>query len=90
MSRRQLLLLELNEVNFDYVMQYCSRGELKTFASLEAKHGLSKTVSESKYEELEPWIQWVTAHTGLTLSEHGVFRLGDIVDHDIPQIWERL
>src|SRR5262249_24401137 len=36
------------------------------------------------------WIQWVTAHTGLTFAQHGVFRLGDIVGHDLPQIWERL
>jgi hypothetical protein len=39
---------------------------------------------------LEPWIQWVTAHTGLTFEQHKVFRLGDIVGHDIEQVWERL
>lgn len=39
---------------------------------------------------LEPWIQWVTAHTGLTFEQHNVFRLGDIADKDIPQIWEYL
>ena len=42
------------------------------------------------YEHLEPWIQWVTAHTGLDFAEHGVFRLGDIVARDLPQIWEQL
>jgi hypothetical protein len=26
----------------------------------------------------------------MTLAEHGVYRLGDIVDHEIPQIWEKL
>jgi hypothetical protein len=49
-----------------------------------------ETSSESEYQLLEPWIQWVTAHTGKTFAEHGVFRLGDIVSHDLDQIWERL
>ena len=33
---------------------------------------------------------WVTAHTGLSYAEHRVFRLGDIADRDLPQIWEQL
>src|SRR5882672_516521 len=85
-----LLLIELNEVNFDFVRRYVAQGELPTFAALLSKHGLVETSSETAYEHLEPWIQWVTAHTGQTFSEHGVFRLGDIVDRDIDQIWERL
>jgi hypothetical protein len=87
---QQLLLLELNEVNFDYVQSYCAKGNLPNLARLLDSHGISRTLSERKYSDLEPWIQWVTAHTGRTLSEHGVFRLGDIVNHDIPQIWEQL
>ena len=26
----------------------------------------------------------------MSLAEHGVFRLGDIVKHDLPQVWECL
>lgn len=84
------LLVELNEVNFDAVRYYAGRGELPVLASLIDRHGLNTTTSETEYEKLEPWIQWVTAHTGLTLAEHNIFRLGDIVEHDLPQIWERL
>lgn len=89
-SSRELVLIELNEVNFDFVRRYIARGELPTFKRLIASHGLAETTSESEYEHLEPWIQWVTAHTGKTFAEHGVFRLGDIVDHDFDQIWEVL
>jgi hypothetical protein len=83
-------MLELNEVNFDQVRAYADQGKLPAFKAFIDKHGLYETTSEQLYDELEPWIQWVTAHTGLTLAEHGVFRLGDIVNTDIPQIWERL
>jgi hypothetical protein len=89
-ARSSLLFLELNEINFDYVQAYIEAGKLPNMASFLSAASLASTVSEHAHEDLEPWIQWVTAHTGLTLAEHGVFRLGDIVDHDHEQIWERL
>jgi hypothetical protein len=85
-----LLFFELNEVNFDFLRAYVRQGKLPTFGRLLAQHGFALTESEKNYEDLEPWIQWVTAHTGKPLAEHGVFRLGDIVNHDIPQVWESL
>ncbi|MGH8175538.1 MAG: hypothetical protein ACREV5_04675 [Steroidobacter sp.] len=87
---KQLLLLELNEVNFESVAYYGSRGKLPELQQLIERHGWHTTTSEQRYEYIEPWIQWVTAHTGLTLAEHGVLRLGDIVTKDLPQIWEML
>ena len=87
---QKLLLIELNEVNFDFVGRYVAQGELPALAGLLSKHGLIETSSETEYAHLEPWIQWVTAHTGKTFAEHGVFRLGDIVEHDLDQIWEQL
>src|ERR1044072_5089777 len=87
---KKLLLVELNEVNFCVVRRYISQGELPTLSGLLSAHGLIETSSEAEYEHLEPWIQWVTAHTGKSYAEHGVFRLGDIVGHEIDQIWEQL
>jgi hypothetical protein len=87
---QQLLFLELNEINFDYVDAYVDGGRLPNLGRLVRANGVARTVSEQRYEDLEPWIQWVTAHTGLPLAEHGVFRLGDIVNKDLPQIWEQL
>jgi hypothetical protein len=89
-SKKMLLFLELNEVNFEYVEAYTERGHLPNFKAFLGQHGYAETTSEENYEELEPWIQWVTAHTGLTLAEHGIFRLGDITGSDIEQIWEKL
>ncbi len=85
-----LLLLELSEVNFDHLRFYVSQGRMPHFARLIRQHGVYETVSEREYDELEPWIQWVSAHTGLPLADHGVFRLGDIENHELVQIWEVL
>jgi hypothetical protein len=90
MVPQQILMLELNEVNFESLQRYAAKGFLPHFSAFFEKHGFVQTTSERDYEELEPWIQWVTAHTGLPLAEHGVFRLGDIVNSDFEQIWERL
>jgi hypothetical protein len=89
-SPQSTLFIELNEVNFNYVERYVRNGKLPVIGSFIERHGVQQTSSQTNYEELEPWIQWVTAHTGLTLEEHGVFRLGDIVGRDIDQIWEQL
>jgi hypothetical protein len=86
----QLLFLELNEVNFEYLEHYFSIGHLPNLKAFFEAHGYQKTSSEETYTLVEPWIQWVTAHTGLTFGEHGVLRLGDMVEHDHEQIWERL
>jgi hypothetical protein len=85
-----MILLALNELNLDYIKGYISQGKLTNFGKL-LKHGVINTTSESKYELLEPWIQWTTVQTGKTYEEHQVFRLGDMVDRkDLYQIFEDL
>ena len=85
-----MILLALNELNLDYVKGYVNQGKLANFGKL-LEHDIVKTTSESKYELLEPWIQWVTVQTGKNYEEHGVFRLGDMVDRpDLHQIFEDL
>jgi len=85
-----LIFLEMNEVNFDYVHRYIQKGELPNFRAVFENHGYSRTSSNASYDELEPWIQWVSARTGKVYAEHNIFRLGDIVDSDIEQHWEFL
>ena len=85
-----MILLALNELNLDYIKGYVSQGKLANFGEL-LKCGVVNTTSESKYELLEPWIQWATVQTGKTYDQHQVFRLGDMVDRpDLHQIFEDL
>jgi len=85
-----LLLLELNELNFEFVEHYARQGSLPTFARLLEAHGYARTASESVYEHVEPWIQWFSVHTGKSYVEHRVFRLGDGPAAGVAQIWELL
>jgi len=84
---KRLVLVELNEVNLDFAQAYAERNNLVHLKRILAE-GVRRTSSETCYEELEPWIQWVSAHTGKTAAEHGIFRLGDIVGSGIPQFFE--
>lgn len=86
----KLLFLQLNELNFEVVQKYIDAGHpLPNFQSL-ISMGLVTTESENSYELLEPWIQWPSVHTGMSFSEHRVFRLGDIVDSTAAQIFEEV
>jgi hypothetical protein len=85
-----LIVLELNELNFEFAEHYARRGQLPAFARLFARHGYARTASESVYEQIEPWIQWFTVHTGKSYREHRVFRLGDGPQAGVRQIWEEL
>jgi hypothetical protein len=91
MVDRRLILIELNEINFDIVERYVTAypSRFPAFRKLLAGPSV-QTTSESKYELLEPWIQWVSVHTGLSYEQHGIFRLGDMADKDIPQLFEVL
>ena len=85
-----LILFELNEVNFDIVRKYIRQGyALPAFQEMLNK-GVKETKAESKYELLEPWIQWPSVHTGKTYEAHKVFRLGDMVNSSHEQIFEKL
>lgn len=87
---KNLTLLELNEINFDYVQWYIENGySLPGFEWLMQQNPL-ETFAEDNYEELEPWIQWPSVHTGNTFEEHQVFRLGDIVNTNHRQIFEEI
>ena len=87
---QDLIVLELNEVTMPYVERYVQRGYLPNFRVLLNRYGYSVTESETNYSSLEPWIQWVSAHTGLPFSAHKIFRLGDIVGSPIRQVFEVL
>ena len=88
---KRLILVELNEVNFDVAESYIQHHPHRFPALKRLIAGASiRSTSEHRYEELEPWIQWASAHSGLSYAEHKIFRLGDIVGSKVPQVFEQL
>ncbi|SFF51376.1 alkaline phosphatase family protein [Blastococcus tunisiensis] len=85
-----VISLELNELSVDLVEKYVDDLDLRNFRRLFDDSRRYRTVAEQEFVNVEPWIQWVTVHTGLDFSEHGIFRLGDAVDAPYEQVWERV
>ena len=84
----QLVLIELNEINFEYAKKYFDILKIDTIKNINKE--LIETESENSDEMLEPWIQWHSIHTGCTAKDHGVFRLGDAINSKKIQIFEEL
>jgi len=88
---KKLNLIELNEINFDLVQKYIDQNP-KAFSGFNRLLKLTtfQTFGESEYDRIEPWVHWVSVHTGLDFKQHQVLRLGDIVEFDGEQIFEQL
>ena len=88
---KKTILLGLNELNFDYIKFYINQGDLPNFKKIFNIQPPIGTISENDFRLLEPWVQWVTVHSGKSYKEHNILRLGDIVNHpDVSQIFEEL
>jgi hypothetical protein len=77
----KLIILQMNEVNFDLLKKYVNAHKLKNFEFFLKNYHFIETTSEKDYNNLEPWIQWVSFYTGKAFKEHGVFYLSDSYDH---------
>ena len=91
--KNNLLLIQLNEINFDLVKKYLSSNNstryLPNIKFLMNNFNKIETYSEKEYENLEPWIQWPSVYLGQSFDQHKIFRLGDIVYHpEKKQIFE--
>ena len=84
---KNLLFIQLNEINFDIAYPYIEKFNLEGLKKLSNLNSF-KTNSEKEYELLEPWIQWHSIHTGLSAKEHKLFRLGDANLGDSKTIYE--
>lgn len=86
-----LIFLELNELNFDMIQQYVDLGYLPNFKLLLENYALNHTIADLSNEYLQPWIQWVSIHSGKPYNDHQIFKQGDITqNNDIKQHWETL
>lgn len=84
----KVIVLEFNELSPQLMDRFIAEGRLEHFARLKRESFVYITEAEEQPPYLEPWIQWVTIHTGLSYAEHRVFDLGDGAKLDAPRIWD--
>lgn len=85
---KPVIVLEFNELSPRLMAKFIEAGQLPNFARLRSDSQCFVTDAEESPPNLEPWIQWITAHTGLSFSEHGVFNLGDSNRLEADAVWD--
>ena len=73
-----LYFVQLNELNFDLLKSIdVNTSAFPNFNRFIDLFDFQETFAENEYQNLEPWIQWVSFYTGQSFSEHKIFHLGD-------------
>jgi hypothetical protein len=88
--QRPVIVLEFNELCPNLMDRFIREGHLPGFKALREQSAVYVTDAEEEPPNLEPWIQWITVHTGLAFSQHRVFDLGDAHKLAEPRIWDRV
>lgn len=86
----KVLLLEFNELCPHLLEKYMAEGLLPNFQKLYAMGHTHQTIADEEPPNLEPWIQWVSVHTGVPFAKHKVFRLTDGPHCKYKDIWTHL
>jgi hypothetical protein len=86
----EVIVLEFNELNQEVLLNMVQDGVLPNFKRLIAASCIASTSVQEDYEKLEPWIQWVTAHTGKVQTQHKAFNLSDVQHTRLQQMWDVL
>lgn len=84
----RVILLEFNELTPVLLDKFMARGYLPNFKRLHDESQVYVTDAQESGERLNPWIQWVTVHSGLTLDEHGVMQLDEGHKVKQPRLWD--
>jgi hypothetical protein len=85
-----LILLEFNELSPSLMDKFIADGLLPNFAKLRTQANTYVTDAGEDPPNLNPWIQWVTLHSGKPFSDHGVFHLGDAPAKNISMLWDKV
>lgn len=88
MAVRPLILLEFNELCPSLMDTFIQQGLLPNFARLRGEADTYVTDAGEDPPNLNPWIQWVTLHSGQTFAQHGVFHLGDAASRKVRMLWD--
>lgn len=88
---KKLVLVALNEFDPDFFRHAAEHSSLPHIGRmLETRHISTWTADEVEKQGLDPWVQWVSIHTGTDSSKHGIRHLGDVPGLSDPQLWEVL
>eukprot|EP01037_Dinobryon_pediforme_P011229 gene11229-11313_t len=87
-SEDRVVVLEFNELVPELLERFIDEGQLPNFKRLRDESIVAVTDAGEDPPNLEPWIQWVTVHSGLPFADHRCFNLNDGAALKAPRIWD--
>jgi hypothetical protein len=85
-----MIVLEFNELSPILMDTFIEQGHLPNFKRLRDTSQVFTTNAEEVAPNLDPWIQWVTFHSGLSFDEHGIHHLGDGHKLRVKSLWDMI
>jgi hypothetical protein len=85
-----MILLEFNELSPSLMDTFINQGYLPNFKGLRDSSQVFTTDAEEVAPNLDPWIQWVTVHSGLSFDQHGIHHLGDGHKLAVKSLWDMI
>ena len=85
-----MILLEFNELSPSLMETFIEQGYLPNFKRLRDQSQVFTTDAEEVAPNLDPWIQWVTVHSGLSFDQHGIHHLGDGHKLAVKSLWDMI
>src|SRR4029078_11230850 len=83
-----VILIEFNELVPRLIDRFIGEGVLPNFARLRRESEIHTTEADEDHPYLEPWIQWITVHSGGPSREHRIHDLGDGEKLNAPNVWD--
>jgi hypothetical protein len=83
-----VILVEYNELSPVLLERFMAEGRLPSFRRLYEQSHVHVSDADERAPNLEPWIQWVTVHSGMPFREHKVFHLAHAHELSAPFVWD--
>src|SRR4051812_43270875 len=87
-SQDPVVLLEFNELCPSLLDRFMAEGHLPGFKSLYDQSKVYVTEAAEKAPDLDPWMQWITVHSGANYATHRISELGDGYKFQAPRLWD--
>lgn len=89
---KKLVIFEINECDFSYFIYGAKKFKFPEIRKFLKNKKITKTFTKDKVEglNLDPWVQWVSVHTGKSSKKHKILRTGQSLKKNIPQVWEMI
>ena len=83
-----MLIIELNEFDPNYFKKISKELNLEHIQHIfKLKHATTFTDEQEEYQGLDPWVQWVSIHSGKPFKQHSICRLSETKKQNFKQIW---